>query len=245
MARAARIIVPSEKVKTEVEQFVPQTNGRVCVVPLGVESSFFEPVPEATMQAVRERYNLPAEYLLFAGNFEPKKNLPTVLKALDLVPDAPALALVGGGRAWTNHNPEFLLKNVPRSVRSRVRMIGYVRRRDMPVLFAGCRAFIFPSLAEGFCLPVAEALAAGVPVVTSDVVPLPHIEKVALISAPLDADALAHHIRRILYEPSLDTRLREKGPEYAKQFTWSRSARLTLDVYESAMARAPRKAKLP
>lgn len=238
LSGATRIVVPSVAVKNDVERLVPGTNGRVEVVPLGVEASFFERVDAESLRSVRERYDLPSEYLLFSGNFEPKKNLMTLLRALDKVPDAPPLALVGGGRAWTGHDSETMLRQAPRGVRSRVRLIGYVRRRDMPAIYAGCRAFVFPSLAEGFCLPVAEALAAGAPVVTSDAVPLPNLAQVALISAPRDEAALAENIRRVLTDGALASRLRAGGRDYARQFTWQRSARQTLQIYEDIGARA-------
>ena len=233
LIRATHVIVPTDAVKRDVQRLVPGTHTHVSVVPLGVESAFFNPVSESAVRSVRERYNLPSEYLLFTGNFEPKKNLITLLKALDMAPEAPDLAIVGGGRAWVGHEPEAVFRAVPRSVRSRVKSVGYVRRLDLPAIFAGCRAFVFPSLAEGFCLPVAEALACGAPVITSDAVPLPNLESVALISAPRDPTTLAENIKKVLGEPALEQRLRELGREYARQFTWSRAARQTLDIYEA------------
>lgn len=238
LASAARIVVPSTAVKDDIERLVPRADERVEVVPLGVEAAFFAGEATDAQRAVRERYGLPPEYLLFSGNFEPKKNLVTLLRALDQVPDAPPLALVGGGRAWSGHDLESLLLGAPRAVRSRVCLIGYVPRRDMPAIFAGCRAFVFPSLAEGFCLPVAEALASGAPVVTSDAVPLPNLKHVALLSSPTDETALADNIRRVLSDAALATRLRAAGRDYARQFTWQRSARQMLQIYESIGAQA-------
>ena len=171
------------------------------------------------------------------GNYEPKKNLAGLLKALALVDDAPPLAIVGGGRAWAMHSPEDLLRQATPAVRASVRHIGYVPRRDLPAVYAGAAAFVFPSLAEGFGLPVAEALAAGAPVVASDQVPLRDLGRVALLSPAGDALLLAANLNRILRDDELALRLRREGREFASAYTWEKSAAATLENYLIAAGR--------
>jgi glycosyltransferase involved in cell wall biosynthesis len=121
------------------------------------------------------------------------------------------------------------------AVPAHVRPIGYVRRRDLPALYHLCDAFVFPSLSEGFGLPVLEALACGAPVVTSPFVPLPRLADVALLSDPCDAASIAAQIERVLTEPNLRTQLGAAGREYARPYTWRRTAEMTLEVYEGAL----------
>lgn len=300
--RAHRIIVPSEAVQREVARCVPAAASRTRLIPLGVEPAFFA-APDANRQnEVRALYKLPPRYLLFVGNFEPKKNLANVLHALRELPDAPPLVLAGGGRAWRSYDAASSQAAAPGAVTSaagtvaphesdangdttespgtttdakdlagegaaqtsapqtaeaqaqatqsalhnsssavRAFSIGYVRRRDLPVLYAMCEAFVFPSLAEGFGLPVLEALASGAPVVTSNRVPLPGLERVAALCDPLDPHAIAEAIRRTLREVDWEKQreattgdgLRDRARRYAEPFTWRAAAALTLDVYRN------------
>lgn len=268
---ARRVIVPSGLVQSEVARIVPKAASKTRVVPLGVEPLFFASHDKKTRDEVRARYGLPPRFLLFVGNFEPKKNLSRLLEALQLVPDAPPLILAGGARAWNafagrkpnghmasgassfakegeherneNARREDVLKVGSQSGStparsSRVQAIGYVRRRDLPVLYALCEAFVFPSLAEGFGLPVLEALASGAPVVTSTHVPLPDLHEAALLCDPLDTASIAREIRHVL-QPDQRAALHRRGPEYARSFTWRRAAQMTLDIYREAATLRP------
>lgn len=220
--KAARVIAPTRAVAQEIETRFP--NAKVSVVPLGLEPIFFEPPPTLDMTRVRARYNLPEKYLLFVGNFEPKKNLQTLLAALDFLPDAPPLVIAGGNRAWRGHNAGSTPK---------AKTIGYVARADLPALYSGSSAFVFPSLAEGFGLPVLEALACGTPVVTSAHVPLPDLEKVARICDPQNAAEIAAAINRASENKSETAQLVSAGKEYARAFTWRRAASETMAIYEA------------
>ncbi len=218
--RATRIIVPSHAVAREMTARFPVRFPRI--VELGLEPAFLEPASLEMKAQVRKRYRLPEKYLLFVGNFEPKKNLKNVLRALESVPEAPPLVVDGGNRAWAGHEMHNSAS---------VHVTGYVARADLPALYAGCSAFVFPSLAEGFGLPVLEALACGAPVITSKAVPLPELESVALICNPNSPASIADGISRILHEPGESGRLRNAGQEYARPYTWRRAARETLAIY--------------
>lgn len=218
--RAARIIVPSQAVGRELTARFPVRFPRV--VELGLEPAFFEPPSGQAQAKVRKRYGLPERYLLFVGNFEPKKNLQNLLRALELVPGAPPLVVAGGNRAWPGHQVQGS---------ALVHLTGYVARADLPALYAGCTAFVFPSLAEGFGLPVLEALACGAPVVTSKAVPLPELRQAALICNPQSPADIARCISRILHGTEETARLQTAGREYARPYTWRRAARETLAIY--------------
>jgi glycosyltransferase involved in cell wall biosynthesis len=220
------VIVPSQLVGDAILQRGFATENRVRVVAPGVEPAFFN-VDDDAKKRVRARYDLPGKYLLFVGNFEPKKNLPTILRALENLPNVPPLILAGGSRAWKNET-RVLAQSV------RLRDIGYVARRDLPALYSMCEAFLFPSLAEGFGLPVLEALAAGAPVLASTRVPIPGLSSAALLCEPSDTDAFPSQLQQLLRREKLRDSLRERGPQLAQNFSWRRAARETLQIYREA-----------
>ncbi len=227
LRRAAHIIVPSHAVRREVEDFAPGKN--ISVVPLGVEAEFHEEANASDIAQCRRRHGLPDDYFFFAGNFEPKKNIAALLRAqallCELVPDAPPLVLAGGARRWDGH--EVIADG------KRVRWLGHVPRHDLPLLYAGCRAFVFPTLAEGFCLPVLEALAVGTPVVTTRAVPLPQIESVTRLCEPHDIKSIAGAMQWMLQNPAEAEKMRRAGRIYAADFTWERAAQQTLTIYQN------------
>ena len=219
LKRAARVIVTTEKTRQAVIRRAPRADVRV--IPLGVESEFTREIAPAEIEAIRKKYDLPARFLFFLGNFEPKKNLPNLLRALEWLPDAPPLVIAGGIAPW----PQFdrLLRGV--------KQLGFVPRGDVAALLGACEVFCFPSGCEGFGLPILEALACGAPVVASSAVPLPDLERVALCPSPHSPRAIADAISRLLGDDQLRAQLSARGREYARAFTWENAARATLDLY--------------
>ena len=219
LKRAARVLVSTPPCRAAVLRRAPAADVRV--VPLGVAPEFTAPVAHEIVENVRQKYDLPTKFLFYLGNFEPKKNLPNLLSALKLLPGAPPLVIAGGLAPWPQS--EALLRGV--------RQLGFVPRADLPALFHACEIFCFPSLCEGFGLPVLEALSCGAPVVASNRVPLPRLNKFALCPPPQQPRALADAIARLLNDQNLRQKLGAAGRQYAREFTWQRAARATLDVY--------------
>ena len=186
----------------------------VAVAPLGVDPEWF--APPGTRPS-----GLPTDYLVFVGSREPRKNLPVLLDALARVPDAPPLVLLGPP-GW---GPEI-------EARPGVVVPGYLSGADLVATVAGARALVLPSRDEGFGLPPVEALAAGVPVVVSD---LPVLREVlgehATYAAPGDPDALAAAIEATLRDPGD----RAAGRAHAATYTWARCAAATQAAYDTAL----------
>src|SRR5204863_1094663 len=161
---------------------------RVTVVPLGVDRSLFRPPLQQEVAAIRSRFDLGGPYLLYLGGIEPRKNLPTLLAAFARLSDPPTLVIAGSGVEWNPEGSDLLgeaLARLPDQVRSRVRMTGYVSEPEKVALMGGAEAFVYPSLYEGFGLPVVEAMACGTPVVTSNVSSLPEVAgKAAILVDP-------------------------------------------------------------
>lgn len=219
LKRAARVIVTTPRTREAVLCRAPAADVRV--IPLGVAPEFIAPISPDAIENVRRKYDLPPQFLLYLGNFEPKKNLPNLLRALRLLPDAPPLIVAGGIAPWPKSDK--LLRGV--------RQLGFVPRADVPALMSACQIFCFPSLCEGFGLPVLEALACGAPVVASSAVPLPGLDKFALCPSPQSPRAIADAISRLLSDEVLRQNLSAAGRTHARQFTWERAARATLDLY--------------
>ena len=219
LKRAARVIVTTEVTRAAVLRRAPHADVRV--IPLGVESELLAPIAPDETESARRKYGLPGKFLFYLGNFEPKKNLPNLLRALKLLPDAPPLIIAGGLAPWPD--ADKLLRET--------RQLGFVPRADVPALMSACAAFCFPSLCEGFGLPILEALACGAPVVASSRVPLPNLPSVALCPSPHSPREIADAIARVTGDDALRQKLSNAGREYARAFTWERAARSTLNLY--------------
>jgi len=193
----------------------------VVVAPLGAEAAWFEVPSAPKVEEVRRRFDLPAQFLLFAGNVEPKKNLPRLVRAVELLGEsAPPLVIVGGIKPWRE------LENL----KTRARFLGFVSRDELRVLMSECAVFCFPSLAEGFGLPVLEALASGARVVASSAVPIPGLDVVARTPDPHSVSAIADAIRAALNDSHFDP---ERARAFATRFSWHQTARAWLQTYEA------------
>jgi len=196
----------------------------------------FRPQPSETIEAVRTRYDLPERYLLFVGTIEPRKNLSRLLVVFETLYAeglTDALVIVGK-RGWLYGDLFARLERSP--VQDKVILPGYVPDDDLPAVYAGAQALAFPSLYEGFGLPVLEAMACGTPVACSDTSSLPEVAgDAALCFDPSDAADIAGALRRLLSDKELCEALRQRGFEQASRFSWRRVAAETKAVYDAVL----------
>jgi len=240
LRQAAEVIVVSEATRRDLLDLYPVDPGRVTVVHHGIDRERFRPAPSEEVEEVRRRYGIDGPYLLFVGGLEPRKNLPTLVRAWSGLPaDArPRLVIAGGSVPW---NPagrialEEALAALPTQARRGVVRTGYLHHQDRVALYTGAEALAFPSRYEGFGLPVLEAMSCGTPVLTSNVSALPEVAgDAAVLVDPLDESAIADAIRRILEDRTLRDRLRDAGRARAAAFTWEETARRTAEVLHRA-----------
>jgi glycosyltransferase involved in cell wall biosynthesis len=181
-------------------------------------------------------------FFLSVGTLEPRKNLRRLLAAFARVSAAGDTALplvLAGGRGWLEEGLEEHVASL--GLRDRVHVLGYVDDETLRWLYASCFAFAYPSLVEGFGLPVLEAMSLGAAVVTSDRTSLPEVTgDAALAVDPADTDALAAALRRLAREPALRDTLRQRAVARARTFSWAGAARQTLELYREALALPPR-----
>jgi glycosyltransferase involved in cell wall biosynthesis len=235
LRRAHLVLADSQSTRRDLVRLLGVVPERVVVVYPGV-SPRFQPLPAAVCEAVRERLGLPPAFLLFVGTLEPRKNLVRLLEAFSHLVEttsgeAAQLALVIAGRkGWLYEDIFATLARL--RLQSRVVFLDFVDDADLPALYNLARLFIYPSLYEGFGLPVVEALACGTPVVTSHAASLPEVAgDAALMVDPLDSRAIAHGIMQAL-EHSAE--LRAAGPRFAQRFCWEQSGRALLACYLAA-----------
>ncbi|HEY7875189.1 MAG TPA: glycosyltransferase family 1 protein [Actinomycetota bacterium] len=202
---------------------------RIRVIPLGTDATLAR---DATIASTRARYSLERDYVLWTGTIEPRKNLARLLEAYRSL-DADVDLVLCGPRGW-NEDLDALIA----PVKERVRILGFVPRDDLAALYAGARAFCWPSLREGFGFPVLEAMAQGTPVVTSRGTSTEEIAgEAAVLVDPHDPADIASGIERILGDDALHARLSEAGSARAREFTWERTARAVADAYEEVSQR--------
>ena len=174
------------------------------------------------------------------GGIEPRKNLPRVVEAFATLGEDVALVIAGGSVHWNPEGRDLLrqaLETLPADVRRRISLTGYVSDPQKVALLADAVALVYPSLYEGFGLPVAEALASGTPVLTSNVSSLPEVTgEDAVLVDPDDVEAIAEGMRRLLGDEGLRRRLSQAGPRRAARFTWEETARSTAAALHRAGA---------
>jgi glycosyltransferase involved in cell wall biosynthesis len=240
--RADRILTVSYNTKRDLVDYFGIAPARVEVVYNGVASSFRPDLPREERERVAATYRLPRPYLLFLGGEKPHKNVRNVLRAFAQARRERALphALVLAGPMPKNRSRvEAIISAL--ELDSRVCRPGIVPEQDLPGLYAGADAFLYPTLYEGFGLPVVEAMASGVPVLTSSTSALQEIAGgYALLVDPMDVDAIAKGIVQLATDPARRAELVELGKRRARDFSWERAARRTLQVYAEALgARKP------
>ena len=234
VARATQVVAVSESTKRDVIELMRVPEERIHVIYPGIAADF-QPVgdPE-TLANFLAKHRLPERYLLYLGTLEPRKNLLTLIEAYarlrGQVADAPPLVLAGA-KGWY-YEPLFARVRALGLERV-VTFPGYVARAEQPLWYAGAELFVFPSLYEGFGLPVVEALACGTPTITSNVASLPEVAgDVARQVDPRDAEALARLLRDVLADGAGRESMARAGPAWARQFSIARMARAYADIYQ-------------
>lgn len=240
--RAARIIAVSAFTRDEIVRRLGIPARKIAVVHNAVDASF-APLPVGESARFRAERGLPERLILCVGTLEPRKNLIGLLDAFArLAPTTDAELVVVGGQGWLYD--ETLARVAALGLTGRVRFAGFVPDEDLPRWYNAATVFVYPSLYEGFGLPPLEALACGVPTVTSAGTAMAEVVgDAALLADPRDPGALAAALRRALDDAGLRATLREAGPRRAAGFTWARTAAATRAVYDEVLARpAPRAA---
>ena len=232
--QADLVITPSEATKADIVRHLHINPQRIAVIPWGCDECFQPGGDPDRLAAVQQRYRLPAQYLLFLGTLEPRKNLTTLLHAYAMLRAeacGKGLKLVVAGRTGWLYDEIFdTVKTL--ALADEVIFTGFVADADLPDLYRGAQLLVFPSLYEGFGLPILEAMASGVPVITSHTASMPEVAgDAAILVDPYDPKAIAEGMARVLAEDRLRQALIQKGLARARCFTWDSVAQKTLELY--------------
>ena len=233
--QAAAVLADSQATKDDLVRAYGIDPGKIRIVYLGRDEALGPVRDVHELARVRERYGIAGRYLVYVGTLQPRKNLARVIQAFGRLAGDPSLAdvqlVLAGKRGWLYDD---LFAQVARlGLADRVLFPGYVADADLPTLLSGALAFVFPSLYEGFGIPVLEAGACEVPVITSNTSSLPEVAgDAALLVDPHDVDAIAEAMYRLVTDPALRAELIRRGRENVKRFSWEKCARETLAVLE-------------
>ncbi len=232
LRRSHRLIAVSESSKRDAVRILHLDPERISVIYSGVPRVYFE-AQSAAMEAVRARYGLKRPFVFGLGTIEPRKNIRTLIAAFEAL--APSLRenfdlVIAGPMGWADSDTSARVRGA-----SRARYLGYVPESDLPSITAAATIFAYPSLYEGFGFPLAQAMAAGVASITSNVSSLPEIAgDAAVLIDPRSIAELRDAMERLLLSPDLRAELACKGRRQAAQFTWERAAEQSLQFFEAA-----------
>lgn len=233
LQRADLVLADSDFVAKEALQYLSIPPEKLRVVHAGCDHTLFRPQPAEAVAQVRARYGIGRPYFLYVGTIEPRKNLLKLLRVFERFssghPGEPQLVLCGH-QGWSND--EILREFERLSQREVIRFLGHVPSSDLPPLYAGATALAYPSLYEGFGLPVLEAMACGCPVLCSRRASMPEVGGDAPVFVdPEDSASILEGLKRLQEDAVLRQRCRELGLAQAQKFSWEKTAKEVLRLF--------------
>jgi len=248
--RAARVLAPSEFSKRAILRAFGLPEERVVVVPNAVSDEFRPRPAAAAAEEIRRRYGIPSPFLLTVGDLQPRKNHEGLIRAFaELIrcdPKLPHRLVIVGQDGW--YGAQIRRMAARSGVVDRIHFPGFVPDEDLRLFYAACEVFVFPSLYEGFGLPILEAMACGRAVACSNTTAMREVaDAAAVLFDPRDLGQMMRAIRDLIADPELRARRERLGLDWAGRFSWDRTAEKTFEVYWAvATARARNRAvKVP
>lgn len=234
---ARHILADSQATKNDLVDIYRADPQRVSVVYLGRDEALAPVTGAERIRQVKTRYQIEGDYLLYLGTLHPRKNLARLIEAYHLAlqmlgADTPPRLVIAGQKGWLYDEIFARVQALPQ-VERRVIFPGYVADEDKAALLSGALAYVFPSLYEGFGLPVLEAMACGAPVLTSNVSSLPEVAgNAALLVDPLRPDEIAEGLAQLIIDAKLRRELVERGFQQVKHFSWDMAAAQVMEILE-------------
>lgn len=236
ITKADQIIADSLQTKKDILEYFNVPEDKINVVYLAADKRFHKQ-DEQQIQNIREKYNLSEEYILYIGTLEPKKNLVTLIDVYYLLKGKYSIKeklVIVGAKGWKFNSIFEKVKQL--HLENDIIFMGYIADEDLPAIYSGANVFTFPSLYEGFGIPLLEAMQCEVPVVVSNTSCIPEVvDKAAMLVDPYDVEGWAENIYKIISNKILREDLITKGIEQASKFSWEKLANETLAVYEKAL----------
>jgi glycosyltransferase involved in cell wall biosynthesis len=230
--KATHIIAISESTKKDILKFYSIPSAKISVIYHGYDEEVFKPNPTEKIVKIKQKYKLKNPYIIFLATLH-KHSLERLIKAFYLLKKKkfPQKLVLVGKPGWLYRDLLDLIKKL--DLKKEIILPGYVPIADVPLLLQGAEAFVFPSLYEGFGLPVLEAMACGVPVIASSVASIPEIvDDVGILINPYNVKEMAEVMEKIIKNPTLSQKLRKKGLKKAKLFSWRKCIQETLKIIQ-------------
>ena len=228
------IIADSECTKLDIIRYMRLDPKKIRVVPLAADERFCFQKDEDKISGICSKYSIQRPFVFFLGNVEPRKNLPRLIRAFKRVKLERKIKhhlVIGGSRSW--HYPELEESYKNSGIMECIKFVNYVEENDISALYQASDLFVFPSLYEGFGLPILEAMACGVPVITSNVSSMPEVGGNAVYYVnPHSEEEIAAAIYYVLSDRGAWRELQQKGFERVRQFNWKSTAEKTQRVFE-------------
>ena len=232
------IIVDSDQTRRDLIDIYHIAEDRLVTIHLAASDFFAQPVPDDTLHNVQTRYDLGDTAILAVGDIEPRKNVTTLIKAVSMLKERGMkdlqLVLVGKHR----RGMDTLYKQIAdHNLKKETILTGYISQEDLSALYRLARVFVYPSLYEGFGIPPLEAMLAGTPVVASNTSSVPEaVGKAGILVDPANPKQMADGIEEILVDDATARKLTQLGYQQARQFSWEKTARRTLQVFQSTVS---------
>jgi glycosyltransferase involved in cell wall biosynthesis len=237
--RADAFIAVANRVKEDAVGYVHADPNKIFPIHNAIDPRQFHLIEdEARLAAVRKRYELPEKFVLWVGQIESRKNVKRLLRAFaEIARDFPHQLVIAGDQRWSTR--EELSEVATLGLERRLQFLGWVPHSDLPAIYRLAELFAFPSLYEGFGIPLVEAMACGCPVLTANTCAPPEVvDGAGYLVDPYDVGGIAAGMRTLLSDPALRAAMIARGLERAKAFSWEKSAREVLAVFDAVAARA-------
>lgn len=230
LKRADGVISISQNTKSDIIKLIGTDENKLTVVSEAADSKYRNIFDTIKLKEIKAKYKLCDKFIFYSGSLSPRKNMVRFLLAYDKIKaEIPYNLVLTGGRSWNDGNVREIIDKMGNSVLE----LGYVNDEDMPFIYNLADLFVYPSLYEGFGLPPLEAMACGCPVIASNSSSIPEVVgDAAILIDPYDIDDLAKRMYEVLTNDELREGMVSKGLDRAKQFSWEKSARETLNVCE-------------
>lgn len=230
---SSHIITISENSKKEIIDYYKLDPKKITIVNPAIDHQVFKPQPAKKVEVVKSKFKINGKYILYTGTLEPRKNILGILNAYSCLPKkikGEYTLVLAGGKGWRD---ESIYKRLEELREEKIIVTGYVADDDLPPLYTGASVFVYPSLYEGFGMPPLEAMACGVPVITSNNSSLPEVVgKAGIMIEAEDTKALSTNIAKVLTNNSQAKQMSVNGLEQAKKFDWSVGAKNLLKVIQ-------------
>ncbi|TSC95422.1 MAG: AprM [Parcubacteria group bacterium Athens1014_10] len=233
---AAKIIAISQFTKEELIKIYQADEKKISVIPLAYNDEIYQPINnQEKVEQVLKKYQIKKPYLFYVGRLEEKKNISFLIDVFEVLSSqiqAPLNLVLAGGRGY---GYERIKEKIARhKLNEKITQIGWLNENDLSCFYAGAEVFIFPSLYEGFGIPLLEAMACGTTIVASNSSSIPEIVgQAALLANPDNIQDFVGQIKRILGDKKLKENLKQKGLERIKNFSWQKCAQETLSLFNN------------